>query len=243
MEELVVAFYHYCRIPFGKLHRLNPDIIVLSKILDRTPSAVAMKLSNFASLDPIHQNRQVVGLKNASKADRDVWEQFHNDWAALAVDSNAVIEKLITPSRSKKTPNVPAITETIAERRVRLVQSFFREAVLASYDSECGICSLEITELLVASHIVPWAVDELRRADPTNGLCLCVFHDKAFDKGLFCLNSDYTIKLSKRIHKHPNSTLIKSGLIDFEGRALILPDRFAPDPDCLSYHRKNVFVS
>lgn len=240
-EELVVAFYHYCRIPFGKLHRLNPEIISLARLLDRTPSAIAMKLSNFASFDPVHQQRSVVGLKNTSKADREIWEQFHNDWESLAVESSDIVDSLTITKRAKRTLNVPRATETSAERRVRLVQSFFRETVLASYDSNCGICSLEFAELLVASHIIPWSTDEARRADPTNGLCLCVFHDKAFDKGLFCLDESLRIKLSKRVHRSQASVLVKSGLIDLENHSLILPQRFAPDPDCLAFHRQNIF--
>lgn len=51
-EELILAFNLYCKISFGKIHIHNPEIINLSKILDRTPSAVSWKLANFASLDP-----------------------------------------------------------------------------------------------------------------------------------------------------------------------------------------------
>lgn len=51
-DQLKLAFHLYCQLPFGKLHSKNPEIIKLAQLLDRTPSAVAMKLSNFASLDP-----------------------------------------------------------------------------------------------------------------------------------------------------------------------------------------------
>ncbi|MCA8939936.1 MAG: HNH endonuclease, partial [Planctomycetes bacterium] len=42
----------------------------------RTPSAVAMKLSNFASLDPEHQRRGVSGLKNASALDTQIMREY-----------------------------------------------------------------------------------------------------------------------------------------------------------------------
>jgi len=32
-----------------------PDVIQQAKLIDRTPGAVAMRLSNFASVDPYHQ--------------------------------------------------------------------------------------------------------------------------------------------------------------------------------------------
>ena len=68
--ELIVAFNLYCKVPFGQLHKSNPLIIQLANKLGRTPSSVAMKLVNFASLDPTHKNRGVRGLSHASTSDR-----------------------------------------------------------------------------------------------------------------------------------------------------------------------------
>ena len=51
-EQLKLAFAFYCQTSFGKLHSKNPQIIELAKLIGRTPSALAMKLVNFASLDP-----------------------------------------------------------------------------------------------------------------------------------------------------------------------------------------------
>jgi putative restriction endonuclease len=48
-EQLIAALDLYCRTPFGRLHRSNPDVVTLGKAIGRTPSAVAMKLVNFAS--------------------------------------------------------------------------------------------------------------------------------------------------------------------------------------------------
>ena len=39
-------------MPFGKMHSRNPEIIRYAKLIGRTPSALAMKLTNLASLDP-----------------------------------------------------------------------------------------------------------------------------------------------------------------------------------------------
>ncbi len=51
-EQLKLAFYLYCQLAFGRLHSRNPEIIQLAKLIGRTPGTVAMKLVNFASLDP-----------------------------------------------------------------------------------------------------------------------------------------------------------------------------------------------
>jgi len=50
--QLLVAFNLYCQMPFGKLHSRNPEIIKYAGLIGRTSSALAMKLSNIASLDP-----------------------------------------------------------------------------------------------------------------------------------------------------------------------------------------------
>lgn len=59
-NELILTFNLYCKLPFGKLHRLNPQIINLSNLISRTSSAVALKLVNFASLDP-ELKKEVLG--------------------------------------------------------------------------------------------------------------------------------------------------------------------------------------
>ena len=93
-DELLVAFNLYCRTPFGRLHQSNPDVVAAAKALGRTPGSVAMKLVNFASLDPVQKARGIKGLKNAAAADEDVFKEFDQDWERLAVDSEAAMAHL-----------------------------------------------------------------------------------------------------------------------------------------------------
>ena len=58
-EELILALNLYLKLPFGKLHHGNNEIIHLAKILVRTPNSIAMRLNNFASVDPFHQGRGI----------------------------------------------------------------------------------------------------------------------------------------------------------------------------------------
>lgn len=69
-DELILAANLYCKLPFGRLHRLNPDVINLASLIGRTPSSVAFKLVNFASLDPSLKARGIKGASNAGKLDR-----------------------------------------------------------------------------------------------------------------------------------------------------------------------------
>jgi hypothetical protein len=65
-DEQPLALRLYCLLPFGKLHQSNQDVISIANAIERSPSAVAMKACNFASLDPALDRR---GLGNVSRAD------------------------------------------------------------------------------------------------------------------------------------------------------------------------------
>ncbi|MFL6215506.1 MAG: HNH endonuclease [Blastocatellia bacterium] len=242
-DELLVTFNLYCRTPFGRLHRSNPEIISLARKIGRTPSAVAMKLVNFASFDPIHQARSVRGLNNASQADRHIWDEFNANPEQLAFESqkafNEIVEsvtesdKIVFPSSGQ--------TETTRIVRVRLVQRFFRESVLTSYNYRCSICELSLVELLTASHIIPWSRNVERRADPRNGLALCAIHDRAFDRGLITLDDSFRVLLSRTAKIITSSRLHLVALMEIEGNMISMPKRFSPDPIALAYHRTEIF--
>ena len=51
-KQTLAALHVYFQLPFGQLHQRNPLITQLALWIGRTPSAVALKLVNFASLDP-----------------------------------------------------------------------------------------------------------------------------------------------------------------------------------------------
>ena len=87
-EQLKLAFHLYCQLPFGKLHSRNAEVINLGQLLGRTPSAVAMKLVNFASLDPAITGTGRTGLPGASRLDREVGTnsmRIGNHWRSNAL--------------------------------------------------------------------------------------------------------------------------------------------------------------
>lgn len=51
-DELLVALKIYCELEFGQFHQHQQRIVEVSTYIQRTPSSLAMKLCNFASLDP-----------------------------------------------------------------------------------------------------------------------------------------------------------------------------------------------
>jgi putative restriction endonuclease len=248
-DELLVAFNLYCRTPFGRLHRQNPQIIALAEALGRTPSSVAMKLCNFASLDPIHRARGVTGLSGASKADAEVFGEFSTNWASAATESEAAIERLqlrpLVSSEEVEAYSQTPIGPTEAPRiiMIRRVQSLFRATVLASYDSTCAISGINVPGLLNASHIIPWSQSESRRIDPRNGIALSALHDRAFDRGLISIDKNFCVIVSGRLRVGKPTTIHREALLAIDGHPLRLPSRFKPDLDALLWHRQHVFVA
>lgn len=243
-DELLLVMNLYCRIPFGRQHSRAPEVIELAIALGRTPGSVAMKLNNLTSLDPEELARGVKGLPGASQLDKRVWREFHEDWERLALESEQLWQQ-VTQSQSPEITDADVSNEvpTEAERtvKVRLAQGFFRRAVLTVYQGQCCISGNPIPELLVASHILPWASHPQHRVNPRNGLCLSRLHDSAFDQGLIAFDDDYRLILSKRLKDHLTHQAIRDNFACYEGKSLKLPEKFLPDMAFLAGHRDNIF--
>ena len=248
-EQLLAAYSLYCQLPFGKLHSRTPEIVAMAAHIARTPSALAMKLSNIASLDPEITSTGRRGLTGASSADRRMWEEMQNDWTAFSSAIDEALSKFGIKSSETETEEQDDIARQIeytgydrdAFVKVRKGQAFFRKAVLSAYDQRCCVTGLSIPRLLVASHIKPWRSDPENRLNPRNGLCLNVLHDKAFDIGIITITERMTVKVTTRLDDR--TEFFASTLRSLEGKAILLPDKFKPDDRFLAYHRDRVFLS
>jgi putative restriction endonuclease len=239
-EELIMAINLYCKTPFGRLHKGNPEIIKLSQILGRTPSALAWKLVNFASLDPSLQARGIKGAKNTSKLDKEIWDEFYNNWDNLAFESEMLLYKKDYLGQFKTTQELKIGKEKERIVKTRLNQSFFRSTLLASYNNKCCITGISNTNFLIASHIVPWSVDKKNRLNPRNGILVNSLHDKAFEYGYITITTDYKILVCSELlnskENADNEYFKKIHLKD-----LILPSRFLPDIEFIKYHNQEKF--
>ena len=245
-DELILAINLYCKLPFGKLHRLNPEVIHLANLIGRTSSSIAYKLVNFASLDPSLKARGIKGASNASKLDAEIWSEFFNNWDILPYESenllvnleNTTLEKLnIIPELSL--PKEGKTREQLV--KVRVNQSFFRSSILASYNNTCCITGIQQSEFLIAGHIKPWSLDERNRLNPQNGIAINALHDKAFETGLLTITTDYKIKISPILFKQKKSKSIEDYFLKYDNQKIILPSRFLPDVEFLKYHNENRF--
>jgi len=259
-DELMVAMNLYCKLPFGQLRHGNPQIIEVAGKLGRTSSSLSMKLCNLASLDPYHQARGIKGLKAASRADREIWEEFNADWERMGVASEEKLQDLLgqteetdpvsatadrRPARQStlKLPTTEPTgpTETVATAKVRIGQRFFRQSVLASYNSRCCITGNPVPELLIASHILHWGKHPEQRLNPRNGLCLAQTQDAAFDRGLVTFDEDFRLVLSPYLRDFLPNEALSRNFLAYEGERIAMPDKFLPDDGFMERHREEVF--
>ncbi len=242
-DELILAFELYCRIPFQRTKATDPRVKELAALLGRTPASAARKLGNFGAFDPQLAARNISGLTHGSRLDKAVWDEFHADWNGLIVRAHDLRRERETVKRDAELLDFPSgPSDKVVTVKQRLHQAFFREAVISSYNGRCCVTGLPIMECLVAGHIIPWSVDVHRRADPTNGVCMSATFDRLFDCGLVTIDADLTLRVSGRVRRlkdQATADLVAAR----HGQRIIPPARFFPDPDCLVWHRDNVFVA
>ncbi len=245
-EQLILAFNLYCKIPFGKISKTNPQIIQLAELIGRTPSAVGLKLSNLASFDPDLQARGIKGMSNAGKGDRLVFEEFQNNREALVFESENILADMQGLTLEKKyETQLPDISTLAGETRERYVktrvnQNFFRQMILTNYHSKCAVTGIDIPALLIASHILPWAENKEERLNPANGICLSALYDKAFDQHLISFDKDYRMILSSNLKEHCTKDYYLSHFGKMEGKEMILPSRGLADQAFLGWHRSEI---
>ncbi len=239
-EETIVAFNVYCKVPFKNSSKNHPVVMKYAKILGRTPSALNMKIGNFGRLDPNLKAQGIVGLGHGSKMEEIVWNEFAESPEKLAYESEMLIAKFqnkeIIETCEIDLSNLPQGTERALAIRQRINQSFFRSAVLTSYNFCCCISGVRIPELLEACHIADWSKNEKQRLNPTNGLCMNSFFHKSYDKNLVAITPDYEVKISERLVESIESENFKKYLKNTHNSKIKLPDRFLPNKEFLDAH-------
>lgn len=250
-EETILAFDLYCRVPFSKINKHNPDIIELANLLGRTPSSVGLKMANLANFDKELRARNISGMSNASKLDGEIFREFESDWDGLSYQAQVIkaklkgttIEAVVEDDVVLEIEKLPPGEYREQVMKSRVGQYFFRTAVLSAYRNRCCVTGIVLPEVLVASHIKPWTKSDAKteRTNPSNGLCLNALHDKAFDRGLITIDKDYRIVNSAKISSATMDEDTKEWFTSYEGKQIILPDRFYPDKAFIEYHNDVIF--
>ena len=248
--ELLAALHLYCRLPFGSIHSDNPEVIRYADAIGRSPSSLAMRLANIASIDPVITSSGRKGLRGGVSRDlRAMWDYMNGDWYEFVTEALQALDELgIAPeSGNASTQDEGDVSDRSGEDYVvqttaRRGQNFFRSSVLSAYNRRCCITGLSIPWLLVASHIIPWRIDVHNRLNPKNGLLLSVLHDHAFDKGMITISGDYKLIVSPlALSDFADDAFFSSSVVAYQGEPIHLPEKFSPDREFLAYHREHIF--
>jgi hypothetical protein len=164
--------------------------------------------------------------------------------AVLEVESDSAAEAL-----QYDTDQVEAYREQIAKKDFSVADStatvktrgsaqrVFAYNVKRNYSNRCAVTGISTRDFLVASHIVPWSEDETIRLDPSNGICLSLLLDRAFEKGFILIEDDLSIKVVWQ--KVGSDKALSELLRPFDGRTLSAPRRAVPRPELLARRRKS----
>jgi putative restriction endonuclease len=246
-EELILAFNLYLKIPFGKMHSTNKDIIHLANLIGRTPSSIALRLVNFASVDPALQARGIKGMSGGTKIVKPIWDEFFHNQEELVFLSEQILAQKENTSIENKYQDILFDLKglkgetVIREVKTRVNQSVFRQMVLTNYATKCAITGIDIPELLLASHIIPWSKNENERLNPENGICLSALYDKAFDKGLIGINQNGQVLLSTSIKSKRDTAFYKNHFASIENLKITDAIKYLPRKEFLEYHLDTIF--
>jgi len=246
-DELILVFNLYLKLPFGKMHKKTPEIIEMANLMGRSVSSIAMRLGNYATCDPYHQNRGVKGLSGGIKQCQPIWDEFSKNKELLIFESERILaEKQNLTIETKFDELLFDLKDLKGEVKIREVkarvnQNVFRQIVVANYSGKCAITGIDLPELLFASHIIPWAKNEEERLNPENGICLSALYDKAFDKGLIAISEKYQVLLSDKLKQKKNFDYFGKYFAPIENQSLILPIRYYPKKEFIQYHLDEIF--
>ena len=187
-------------------------------------------------------------MVNGKKQCQPYWDEFFNDRERLIYESERILAQKEGTTIEKKFEEVikdipKGITGETKLRQVktRVNQNVFRQIVLANYEGKCALTGIDLSELLVASHIIPWADNEQERLNPENGICLSSLYDKAFDKGLISFTNDQHVIFSVRLKANVGKDYYAKYFEPIENATLVTPRKYHINPQFLEWHRDCIF--
>lgn len=246
-EELILTLSVYFQLPFGRLNRTTKEVKELAHLIGRSDNSAALRLVNFAACDPYITESGRTGMIAGMKICKPVWDEFAGNKEKLFLEAQRIkanlLHKPIEETLHITTKELEGKEkETVIKQRVN--QSAFRSMILYNYEEHCAITGINIPDLLVASHIIPWADStSTQKLNPENGICLSALYDKAFDRGLITISpDDYTVCLSSALREYETQEYYNKHFGCIAGQPLIMPIEHRPNRDYLAYHRDRIFM-
>lgn len=170
-------------VEYAGYYKFDTDTLVyLENPIDREKLKTAYpEFKNFS------QSKQIIPLEYLD----DILKLLKNTNFVSMEDESSIISEI-------ESTTVEGV-EQAALVKIRVKQGIFRDKLLRKY-SKCCLCGVCDADLLVASHIKPWAESAPNeKLDVENGFLLCPNHDKLFDGGWISFNDDGTILVSDEL--------------------------------------------
>lgn len=110
------------------------------------------------------------------------------------------IHPLQEPGQPYDPVHPPNVTERSGLVSSRVGQGAYRKSVIYHWNGKCAVTQFDKLEILIASHIVPWAeATDVERLDKYNGILLSPVYDALFDRHLISFDHHGKIMLSESI--------------------------------------------
>ncbi len=134
---------------------------------------------------------------------------FKRKGAILSVKPSLFDMEILNDSKLKLNPTVTERTGLVTSR---VGQGAYRKSIIHRWEYKCAVTGYDKLNILIASHIVPWAnADNSERLDVHNGILLSPTYDALFDKHLISFESSGKIILSSEIEKRAYEKIGVSG--------------------------------
>lgn len=246
-EEYILVLNLYYKLPFGRLNHSTKEVQELAKLLGRSDNSIALRLVNFAACDPYILATGRHGMASGAKTCQPYWDEFNNNREALLYESEKILaeyqNKTIEEKFKDSLGDIDKLQgeDKVREVKTRVNQAVFRSIIVSNYSGKCALTGIDVPELLVASHIKPWAVDVKERLNPENGICLSSLYDAAFDKGLIGFDQDYRVVLSSRILEQKSKDYYEKYFGSLNHTQLMMPEEHKPNKIFLEWHMDTIF--
>ena len=241
-NEMILVLNLYLKIPFGKMHKGNPNVIKMAHLIGRTPDAVAYRLVNYASYDPQLKQRGISGMSHGGKKCEEYWNEFVDDREKLLYESERILAQYegtsIEKKYKKELKDIPSgiVGDTkIRQVKIRVNQNVFRQIVLANYDYKCALTGIDIPELLVASHIIPWSENKEERIFRSS----CVGSRRTLLSGTSLCS--FKVLFSERLSSNIGKEYFDKYFSPIQNKSLTETKKYAINPTFLEWHRDCIF--
>lgn len=246
---MALAFYLCPPLPRKNWDDSDAEVQLLAEKIGRSESAVCLKIGNLKACDP---NRSGSGFAHAATMDAQVMAEYLSEPDETMSEALCELEqtgiqisydgRIEVPGPSRLGRPQKFGVERTTQIRTRVNQDYFRNVLLANYDSTCCLTGVSVPALLTASHIKPWAAaTQSERLMSSNGLLLNAFHDRAFDRGLITLDNRYRIVVSSRV---PHTPANDRWIYAYADNRIRLPrggESTWPSLEFIRYHNDCVF--